>query len=480
MSLNGAELEAMASELGAFSGARVQKVSVPAHEVVVLELRRPGRTDLLLLDGAPGRVRALVVTHKPANPERALAFQGLLRSHLTNARVDACVADARHRTLTLQFSTDRGPRALILEAGGRDGELLFVDGRRTILGGTLSERLRARGLRAGLAWTPPEPATEAAGAIRFTGGDGDFPFSAAIERHFDVLLGRQRESELRRRVLGQLRTARKKATRTLEKVRADLARIDEAAAYRRLGDLLKTALHGIKRGDVSVTVVEYDESGAHEVAVPLLAHLGPKENLERYYHLHRRLVRSRDVVVSRLTRLTDELAQVEERLAAAEGADEEGLALLDRTLHPAGAPERLHEPRKPGEERIPYRAFRSASGHPLWVGRSARDNDELTFRIARGNDLWLHARGVPGSHVVVPGVGADGPDQETLLDAATLAAHFSGGRGEAVVEVAATRRKYLQKPKGAPAGAVRFTQERSLALRLEPDRLARLLASEGA
>jgi predicted ribosome quality control (RQC) complex YloA/Tae2 family protein len=114
----------------------------------------------------------------------------------------------------------------------------------------------------------------------------------------------------------------------------------------------------------------------------------------------------------------------------------------------------------------------------IWVGRNARDNDTLTFRFARGNDLWLHARGQTGSHVVVPGTGEAGPDGETLLDAAELAAHFSAARGEAFVEVASTRCKYVRKAKGAAPGAVTFSQERTIGLRHEPERLTRLLASE--
>ncbi len=126
-----------------------------------------------------------------------------------------------------------------------------------------------------------------------------------------------------------------------------------------------------------------------------------------------------------------------------------------------------------------------------WIGRSEGlelqfevpsgvpgENDALTVRIARGNDLWLHARGIPGAHVVVRLEKGRAPDQETLLDAAHLAAHFSGARGEPAVEVAWTRAKHVRKVRAGPPGAVSYSQERSLLLRLEPARLERLLASE--
>jgi predicted ribosome quality control (RQC) complex YloA/Tae2 family protein len=110
------------------------------------------------------------------------------------------------------------------------------------------------------------------------------------------------------------------------------------------------------------------------------------------------------------------------------------------------------------------------------VGRGAADND-ATRRLARGNDLWLHARGQTGAHVVVR-LGKAPVDQETLLDAAHLAVHFSEARGEPQVEVAATLVKHVRKARGAAPGAVTYSQEKVLRLRLEATRLARLLAEE--
>jgi predicted ribosome quality control (RQC) complex YloA/Tae2 family protein len=135
--------------------------------------------------------------------------------------------------------------------------------------------------------------------------------------------------------------------------------------------------------------------------------------------------------------------------------------------------------RRKGAEapRLPYRKFTSLRGASILVGRSARDNDALTFRIARGNDLWLHARAVQGAHVVVPGAG-DSPDPRTLGDAALLAAHFSSARGSDGVEVAWTRCKYVRKPRGAPPGSVAVTREKVLRVRLEEDRLAAILRTE--
>ena len=127
---------------------------------------------------------------------------------------------------------------------------------------------------------------------------------------------------------------------------------------------------------------------------------------------------------------------------------------------------------------LPYRTFRALGGAAILVGKGAAENDALTRAVARGNDLWLHARGVTGAHVVVRLDRGKAPDQETLLDAAHLALHFSDARGAPQADVAYTRAKHVRKPKGAAPGAVVYSQEKVLLLRVEPARVERLLADE--
>jgi predicted ribosome quality control (RQC) complex YloA/Tae2 family protein len=276
-----------------------------------------------------------------------------------------------------------------------------------------------------------------------------------------------------------LRAALARGRRALEKLADEAARVPAAEGDRRLGDLLKAHLHGVKRGQREVEVTEWTEEGARQVLVPLDPALGPKENLERYYKRFRRITESAARVAARtaeVRRLGEALAAL---LAAVDQATPEALPRLEREARklgggprPAPKARRKHDAPAP-----PYRAFRSLAGLPILVGRGAAENDALTRQVARGNDLWLHARGQTGAHVVVR-LGKAGPDQETFLDAAHLALHFSDARGEPQAEVAATRVKYVKKTKGAAPGAVTYSQEKVVLLRVEPARLARLLAEE--
>jgi predicted ribosome quality control (RQC) complex YloA/Tae2 family protein len=129
------------------------------------------------------------------------------------------------------------------------------------------------------------------------------------------------------------------------------------------------------------------------------------------------------------------------------------------------------------EPRVPYLEYLAWRGQRVLVGRGATDNDRLTTKVARPQDLWLHARGVPGAHVVVPLEKDAVCPSELLVDAATLAAYHSDARDEDTVEVHYTPRRYVRKPRKSAPGQVALDREKVLTLRVEKARLERLLAS---
>ena len=130
----------------------------------------------------------------------------------------------------------------------------------------------------------------------------------------------------------------------------------------------------------------------------------------------------------------------------------------------------------PPRRRGPFRRFLSTDGLPIFVGRNARENEELTFRLAKSDDLWLHARSASGSHVVVLlAKGAD-PPADTLKDAATLALLYSDLKKSGKGEVIYTRRKWVKAAKGQAPGAVLVTREQSIHVHLDSKRLDALKA----
>jgi len=125
----------------------------------------------------------------------------------------------------------------------------------------------------------------------------------------------------------------------------------------------------------------------------------------------------------------------------------------------------------------PFLRFTSETGDAILVGRNSRENEELTFGLARSHDLWLHASGAPGSHVVLRLEKGGELRKESLLDAATLALHYSDLRKSGQGEVLYAYRKYVRKPRGAKPGLVTVTQDKRLFLKLDLKRLQRLKES---
>ena len=126
----------------------------------------------------------------------------------------------------------------------------------------------------------------------------------------------------------------------------------------------------------------------------------------------------------------------------------------------------------------PYRAFASAGGARILVGRGAEKNDALTFHVARPHDLWLHAKNRTGAHVVPPLDNRASCPADVLVEAAHLAAHFSDAREEDLVEIQHTPRRYVRKPRKSPAGLVVVDREKVMLLRRRPEVLRGLLERE--
>jgi len=224
------------------------------------------------------------------------------------------------------------------------------------------------------------------------------------------------------------------------------------------------------------------------MVIPLDPTLDAVANMERYFKRYRKFAEARGGIEDRLLtalELRERLDALALRLDTlptsrpeAPEAAREALSTLRAELLTISPPRpRQAPPSRRGEPApaLPFRRFLAADGAEILVGKNARDNDRLTFQVARGQDLWLHARDVPGSHVILrPLTPGAPPSSEALLDAALLAAWHSNARGDTVIDVMWTPRKHVRKVRGAPPGLVTAAATHNLAVREDPDRLARL------
>jgi predicted ribosome quality control (RQC) complex YloA/Tae2 family protein len=262
------------------------------------------------------------------------------------------------------------------------------------------------------------------------------------------------------------------AEKRIERLREEMAAVGEADRLRAQADLLLAHLDWAEPGDASVVLPDFDGG---EVEVALDPKLKPHENAERLYAEARRRARAE----ARLPELLDAAEKERERWSGAVEALERGETpvWVEGALRRVASKETRVTP-QPGE-RMPYRLYRTSGGIEVRVGRSSKDNDRLTFGHAAHADVWLHARSVPGSHVVLRWTEEGAPPARDLEEAAVLAAFYSKARTSGTVAVDWTRRKYVRKPRGAPPGRVSIMHAKTIFVAPDPAVEERLRAEPG-
>jgi predicted ribosome quality control (RQC) complex YloA/Tae2 family protein len=430
MTLAARELSDVCAEVNALGRNRpVQKVIQPDRYTVLLGLK--ARWLLISCDAKTGRLH-FVDDKPPGTGEAAPSFCMLLRKHLVGARLDACEAVPGERACELRFIRGDDHTVLRLYLYGRAAQLVFHDA----TGRALAAIGPARSTHNAL----PEPRPLDDKPSRF----GDAP-SARIAAHYASL------PAVEPNVVRDEQAHRKKLERLEKALLSDRERALAAEVRRKHADLLLAHLADVPRGAESTDLP--DDFGDGEIVhIDLDPSKSARENAARFYKEHKRMTRALD--------------SIDERLAEVRRKLEHGSPAPPRTPQTRG---------KSAAPSLPYREYRAQNGDEILVGRGDAKNDELTFKVARGSDLWLHTRDVPGAHVVVILKPGSTVDPDTLVDAATLAAHHSNARDEAQVDVGYTLRKNVRKPPKTKPGTVLTSELKTIRVRMQPDRLARLL-----
>ncbi|MFW6051381.1 MAG: NFACT RNA binding domain-containing protein [Myxococcota bacterium] len=447
-------------------GARVRRVDVPERHLVALSLARPGgRKEVLVV--CPGARPVVGLVDERPRGAPAEGFARTLRRRIGNSVVTAIVEGPSG---TSRIGLRRGDALQWLVALPEPQAVLLLgeDGR---VHGT-SDARPAR------SEVPAEPLVE-----------GRTPsleeLRAAGPR---MLTGRREDAAHRRRVelRRRLERMRKRLERKRRAIEGDRDRAAEAPRLRRDASLLLANLHRIGPRDREIAVTDWEAEPPIERCLQVDARLGAKAQADAMFHRARRLERGAAIATERLAAVCGDLDAVLHLLRRlGEAADDDAIAAVEAEAADRGvAPPTPPEPDRSGSRqtekgtRLPHRAFVASGDRQVLVGRGASDNDALTLHHARPHDLWLHARGRKGAHVIVPLRRGEACPPELLVDAATLAAHFSEAKGEPVVEVQYTPRRFVRKPKGSAPGAMVLEREKVIAVRIEPQRLERLMAHE--
>jgi predicted ribosome quality control (RQC) complex YloA/Tae2 family protein len=249
-----------------------------------------------------------------------------------------------------------------------------------------------------------------------------------------------------------------------------LERVDTAADWKLWGDLLLTFAHEVPRGVSSHVLPDIQSDDSRLVTIPLDPTLDATQNAQRHYRRYQKARSGEQVTRDLLAAASVERTYWEGVAVAIERAtDLETLAEISHEVRPPVSLPGRQRTRSP--EPRPLQLV-SRDGITVWLGRNNRQNDWLTFKLARPEDWWFHARNIPGSHVLVRAEGQGELPERTLLDAAMLAAGFSQARMSSGVPVVYTRRKHVWKPSGALPGFVHYERERTVHVTPDADPLA--------
>jgi len=230
--------------------------------------------------------------------------------------------------------------------------------------------------------------------------------------------------------------------------------------YRLKGELLTANLHLAAKGMKSVDVPNYYEEGIPTFTIPLDEKLSPGQNAQRYFKLYQKARSAQTLASEQISVTTAELDYLEGQMDnLGKCTDEPELVELRTELEKLGyvRANRNRRQMRDARESKPMK-FTAASGRIILVGKNNLQNEKLTFS-AQPDEIWLHAKDIPGSHVII--VGAD-PDEATILEAARYAAAYSKAGRSTRVSVDYTLRKYVKKPNGAKPGFVIYTHQRTL------------------
>ena len=544
------------------AGGRIDKVTQPEKDTVILVVRAGNANHRVLLCASPNNARCHLTVQSFPNPLEPPMFCMLLRKQLLGGRVLAVRQIGGDRIVHIDVDVvnelgDHVLRRLILEVMGRHSNLMLVDGDGKILDAARhvsADMSRVRQVQPGLPYLPPpgqdklDPAELTADALlEKLAAQGDIPLhkalaacvsglsnpaarelayrvlspgsdraedladaaarltdllhrlpgmtdprvliddagdpadvfafpyfsqalarqtayptvSEALEKYFGARDQKDRISQKSASMVKLLKGQIERCEKKLAQQEEDLAGSARMEEYRLMGELINANLWQLRKGPTQVELPNfYDENGGTMV-IPLDNQLTPAQNAQRYFKRYQKARSAREMAAEQRVKTLAELDYLEGQLldvgkCVGESELEEIRQELIRTGYIRHGQSRKQQRALPKSK--PYR-YQSSDGIDILVGKNAAQNDRLTTS-ARPDETWLHAKDMPGSHVIVRHEG-DLPDQ-TLKEAAILAAWYSKGQRSSTVPIDYTLRKYVKKPGGAAPGMVIYTHQHTL------------------
>lgn len=263
------------------------------------------------------------------------------------------------------------------------------------------------------------------------------------------LLNRQKSFDLRKIV----NTALERASKKYDLQEKQLQDADKKDIYRVYGDLLNTYGYSLKGGENSFTAENFYDNN-NEITIPLDKNKSAKENAKKYYDKYAKLSRTTKALSEEILKTKSDIEHLQSIQTALEvSSDDESLSQIRQELVDFGYIKKHSSSKKQKITSHPYH-YISSDGYDIYVGKNNYQNEELTFKVATGNDWWFHAKGIPGSHVILKSNNEEELPDRAYEEAASLAAFYSKAKDADKVEVDYIQKKNIKKVAGAAPGFV--------------------------
>jgi predicted ribosome quality control (RQC) complex YloA/Tae2 family protein len=407
------------------------------------------------------RVKDLDKQSSQLNP-----FGQSLRAKLGGGQLVSVDQDALERVVRFSFRIEDALgathfRRAVAQFTGRSANLFLLDELNRVT--TALRHPKGEGQEIGDIYRPPVVSDRRDRSTEASQLTGESP-SAVADAYYTALETKRVFDSLANSARARLRQSLQQKTRLKLNLESDLAAHGDPDEHKRMGDLLLANLATSVRSGNKVTLTDYYADDSPKIELEVDENSSLQAEAARRFQQYAKAKTAGAEIARRLKTVAAEI----ERLKHQQQELELGISNKDenalRAIAGVGPNKAGPKTSKSSQsQNIPgVRRYLSSDGYEVLVGRASRDNDHLTFRVARPHDLWMHAGDYPGSHVVIRNPTRKEIPQKTIIEAAQLAGRFSQASDDSKVVVHYTERKYLSKPKGAAPGLVRMSSFRSI------------------
>jgi predicted ribosome quality control (RQC) complex YloA/Tae2 family protein len=288
-----------------------------------------------------------------------------------------------------------------------------------------------------------------------------FTLSEMLDRFYFGKAERDRVKQQGHDIERLIVNEKEKNEKKIKKLQTTLIDAEKAEQFQRYGELLTANLYAAKKGMKEIEVLDYYDEEGRTVVIELDPRKTPSENAQKYFSRYQKAKNSISVVIEQIEKAREEAAYFDNLLQQVQSAAPKDLQEIREELVEGGyiRERQRRNGKKPQNAKPTLDLFQSSDGTDIIVGKNNKQNDYLTNKLAARDEIWLHTKDIPGSHVVIR---SKEPSDETIREAAALAAYFSKARNSSSVPVDFTKVRFVKKPSGAKPGYVIYENQQTV------------------